>query len=435
MMHRSPPNLNQEAAVVGWISSTDVMLLTVVMLMGVSVATSREWANSQERLAESQLALTAAETLNTELEQKVATGPSPSDTSALQASLDVAKKHAAEAELRAAANKKALHDAKRELLEEQAKRLRIATLLEAEQATVALQIGELKELREQLATQESGALRAASDLARLQHELEGMTGRIARGSAAYKALKARAAELTAQIAELEAAKAVLSEHRMTAEKRVSDGISKLQSLETQIASLQDEVENARGRLASNQNIKRRLVGLEGQLNKVAIVFDASGSMTTGGRWEEACSVVTTWVEDLEMDECVLIVFNSHVHEFPGDGKLLPVSGEAGADNRKRLAEFLATIKPVGGTRTRAALEAAYRYKAIDTILLFTDGAPNDGISLVGKDPKEVEAIYKLCDQHKSPPINTVGLGNYFDVDLSKFLLQIAERTGGTFLGR
>ena len=33
------------------------------------------------------------------------------------------------------------------------------------------------------------------------------------------------------------------------------------------------------------------------------------------------------------------------------------------------------------------------------------------------------------------PVNTIGLGNYFEEDLSNFLLNVAEITGGTFLGR
>jgi len=32
-------------------------------------------------------------------------------------------------------------------------------------------------------------------------------------------------------------------------------------------------------------------------------------------------------------------------------------------------------------------------------------------------------------------VNAIGLGNYFDKDLSTFLRTVSQLTGGTFLGR
>ena len=51
------------------------------------------------------------------------------------------------------------------------------------------------------------------------------------------------------------------------------------------------------------------------------------------------------------------------------------------------------------------------------------------------DPQIAEQIYQLCGEHTDIPINTVGLGDYFDRDMGTFLRNLARLTGGTFRGR
>jgi hypothetical protein len=132
-----------------------------------------------------------------------------------------------------------------------------------------------------------------------------------------------------------------------------------------------------------------------------------------------------------MDHCVLIVFNSTVKTYPADGTLLSL---AEPDSRERLRKFLDGVQPIDGTNTRAAMMKAYEYKNLDTIILFTDGAPNNGHTTVYQ-PEEATKIFDLCKQHPGVQVNTIGVGNYFDADMSKFLLELSKRTGGTFLGR
>ena len=45
-----------------------------------------------------------------------------------------------------------------------------------------------------------------------------------------------------------------------------------------------------------------------------------------------------------------------------------------------------------------------------------------------------ESIHELCKEHKTIPVNTVGLGDYLK-DFSTFLMQVASETNGAFLGR
>lgn len=211
----------------------------------------------------------------------------------------------------------------------------------------------------------------------------------------------------------------------------------VEALKTQLANALDDLKAAQSQLQFQRTreatINRELVGLRGGLKRVAVLFDASGSMTQKGRWEEVQRIALTWLDHLEVDECVLIVFSSGATAFPTDGSLLRVSGPEGAANRVRLLEYLKSVKPEGWTNTLAAMQLAYRYP-VDTIILFSDGAPT--YETVNRFNSEAaEQIYALCRQHANIPVNAVGLGNYFDQDFSTFLRTTAQLTGGTFVGR
>jgi len=185
-------------------------------------------------------------------------------------------------------------------------------------------------------------------------------------------------------------------------------------------------------------VHRELVGLNGKLHNVAVLFDVSGSMAEKigeqSRWDEARSVVETWLEHLAVNQCVLILFGTDVRTVPSDGTLRPIKTE---EDRDELIAGLTGVVPSGRTNTFEAMERAYKYD-IDTIILFTDGAPNKPSGgQGGSDPEEVKRIYRLCEQQaqREIPVNTVGLGNYFDAELSAFLRKLAADTGGTYRGR
>jgi len=211
----------------------------------------------------------------------------------------------------------------------------------------------------------------------------------------------------------------------------------VEALKTQLANALDDLQAAQSQLQQQRSreatINRELVGLRGGLKRVAILFDASGSMTQGGRWDEVQRIALTGLDHLEVDECVLIVFSSGVAAFPTDGSLLRVSGPEGPANRARLLEYLRSVKPEGWTNTLPAMQLAYRYP-VDTVILFSDGAPT--YEQVNRfNAEAAEQIYALCRQHADIPVNAVGLGNYFDQNFSTFLRTIAQLTGGTFVGR
>jgi len=187
-------------------------------------------------------------------------------------------------------------------------------------------------------------------------------------------------------------------------------------------------------IEAEPGLHKELIGLKGNLRRVVIIFDTSGSMGLDGRWEYARGVVATWLEHLAISECVLVMFSTDVRVFPENGRFLDVYGPGGGTNRQRLLEQIKFTKPEGGTNTLLALQTAYSCANLDTVILFTDGEPNNGNSNKF-DPEIAQKIYTLCQQHKDIPVNTVGLGNYFKPELSSFLMRVAQETNGSFLGR
>jgi hypothetical protein len=215
----------------------------------------------------------------------------------------------------------------------------------------------------------------------------------------------------------------------------------LESLKSEKRQLQTELSDAEKRrqaqlLAEAEN-NRELVGLKGSLKRVAILFDASGSMRQEGsggddRWAEAQAILGTWLKHLNVQQCVLVVFSSNVRTIPADGTFADFRGAGGGDRRQELLAKLQSIQPGGWTNTYDALRKAYEYD-VDTILLFSDGAPSKDAS--GRyDDAMARDIYRLCAEHPRIPVNTIGLGNYFDKDMSTFLRTVASLTGGAFRG-
>jgi hypothetical protein len=130
---------------------------------------------------------------------------------------------------------------------------------------------------------------------------------------------------------------------------------------------------------------------------------------------------------------VLIVFSSDVRTFPENGSLADLRGESGKVNRESLLQRVKEVSPDGATNTYDALRKAYQYD-IDSILLFSDGAPSESAGGVFESAV-AQRIYDLCRAHPNIPIHTIGLGNYFDQNASTFLMSLAKLTNGTFRGQ
>jgi Mg-chelatase subunit ChlD len=212
--------------------------------------------------------------------------------------------------------------------------------------------------------------------------------------------------------------------------------TRLRDLEAALRAAREELNDVKLQAAQTASAQKRvrheLLGLRGTLRNVAIVVDGSQSMKIGGRWEEATHLIQQWVECLDLQTCVVIRFHNYVFRYPKTGVF---DFENDRDSCvKQIREHLHGVKPNGRTNTLAALQMAYEMPGLDAIILFTDGCPNLDAK-AGSEPELIEDIYKLCRSKKDIPINAIGIGDYFQPEFSKFLLTLAEITGGTFIGR
>lgn len=268
-------------------------------------------------------------------------------------------------------------------------------------------------------------LRAKLDRsARSSQQAESLAKRLADAAAARKRADARLASLQAQLASV---RSLLSQK----DKQLSASIAK------HTVFKQSSAAASRARATAEQQLRQEILEIKGQLRHVVFVVDASGSMADSGRWQQAHALINNWLRYLPVENASLIVFNDKFQIFPAPNKLLPMTDRA---NRRSLVQNLAKFEPQGGTSTLKALEAAYRFQEVDTIILFTDGKPDDGITPTAR---LVDEILSFVTERKNRriAINTVGLGDYFSSDTGRqsdtfrLLVGLAELTGGSFRGR
>ena len=455
---------SSEAGVAGWIASNDVTLFTMVLVMVIAIflhSKLNKGVLEQERLADQNTAVTAtlaatADELNDARDLLEKTNERLSLTQAERDALQLqlVEKLTALTDLNAkldvlVADKGDLARQRQTLLTEKEALTQEKLALEGDRDSAAATSATLRSRLDTLATQLAERIAA---LEAVEAQRDRLTKQADELSSIVTALKQRLEEMHVDLkmakdkAEENATElqAKVAAGDQQAEKYLADlrrATEMLESLKLEKQQLQNELsETERKRqadlLAEAEN-NRELVGLKGSLRKVAIILDASGSMRqtgTGGadRWAEAQQIAAIWLKHLNVQECVLIVYSTEVRTFPADGSLTDLRGEAGAAKRDQLLQQLQSVAPGGWTDTLLALQKAYEYD-VDTILLLSDGAPSKVASGAYQDPL-AQQVYQLCREHTEIPINTIGLGNYFDQEMSTFLRTVASITGGEFRG-
>jgi Mg-chelatase subunit ChlD len=201
--------------------------------------------------------------------------------------------------------------------------------------------------------------------------------------------------------------------------------------------------SARGQAAATD-----VLGFKGRFRNVVFLIDISGSMVSAAeadqvagtngtskfrRWDQTKREIVSWATHLPMESLRVVFFWDKVSESPGDGKSYSMLEGNRERSVRRLEGLLRDVSPKGLTNTPAAFGKAYSYQDVDTIVLFTDGAPNlpgsDAASLIGE-------VNRLVENHRDVPVNVVGIGEYYlDKMFAEFLLRIADTTGGEFIGR
>ena len=474
-----------EAGLAGWISTNDVTLITLIVIVIVAFSL-------QVDLLEGQSENEALTSQNTELSADLTNSDSQLESTREQRDEVSAQLEEKQLELATLVQDLNLSNHRSDELSQQIAALQSSLDITRETVqNLTVEKTGLEKDKSTLTEERTALLLNRDDLlkknrqekATLQEQLEDLASTLAGKIAALEALKteslrlnnAKEAEikrLTGEANQLEEivnslttklnfaseAKTELQEEIASAKDLNEKYLAKLRraatlfrGLKSDKAMLNNEVQGLSEKLSASEQrfdeqlqiemvINRELVGLKGDLKRVAILFDASKSMTkkdeasTDDRWFEAQKIATTWLAHLNVDECVLIVFSSDVQTFPNDGEMALVRGEAGKTNRQLLMEHLKSLEPQGWTNTLAALKKAYEYPDLDTIILFSDGAPTNPRS--GRfDSQVANTIYELCQQYPEIPVNSIGLGNYFDKEMSTFLRSIAKLTNGTFRGR
>jgi Ca-activated chloride channel homolog len=150
---------------------------------------------------------------------------------------------------------------------------------------------------------------------------------------------------------------------------------------------------------------------------VVFVVDTSGSMA-GAKLQQAKKALQFCVENLNADDRFEIVrFSTEAESL--FGKL----SEADSEHRKRASNFIADLKPIGGTAIADALQTAFKARTEKSerpfvIIFLTDGLPTVGT----RNPDEIVADVKKAGDAR---IFSFGIGS--DVN-TQLLDQIAEGT-------
>ena len=423
---------------VGWISVTDSMLLGFGVMMCVAIASAASTTTAKTERDTLQQRLTVADAENLQNSRKLA-GLSKDEKQHLEA-LDALEAQKAALDAR-------IVDLERELTDATAA---LSTATDA----LARTEEESGSLSQSLQNAEEARKSAESQLELQRQATLDATDQLSQLLAAEDEEAEQRAERERELAETQ-------EARKGLEEKLAESQLKLRSLQAQIDALRQEKDqlatDSLNRQKNEVGLRRDLVGFTGELKKVAFVVDGSASMgIDADRWPNAKRTVLSWIENLDVQECVVIVFTNRVHRFPqGEKDTFNLQGESRATSIEQIRNYLRQRTPVGFTNTLAALKTAYAMPGVDTIILFTDGAPYVGLSdqdiRNGKkdnslktsdnkhdyDPEMMQAIYDLCEdkKHAGIPINVVGVGDFYSAELSTFLLNLARITNGTFIGR
>ena len=150
---------------------------------------------------------------------------------------------------------------------------------------------------------------------------------------------------------------------------------------------------------------------------IVFVVDTSGSMA-GAKLDQAKKALEFCVENLNAEDRFEIVRFSTEAE-PLFGKLV----DADAGQRKRASDFIAALKPIGGTAIADALQTALKTRSEKSdrpfvVIFLTDGLPTVG----SKNADEIVAGAKKAGDAR---IFSFGIGS--DVN-TQLLDQIAENT-------
>ncbi|TWW11762.1 hypothetical protein E3A20_04230 [Planctomyces bekefii] len=464
----SIPDDHDESSAIGWISFSDLLMvgLIVLLLSTANLSNSRvelenrarqaelnldrEIVSNQEKIAKAEEALRIQESLATEIER-------------LNFELSAAKKqeeHYLAEIARLSIVEMDLVDKTRQLTEATAELQRAMELLEEANAELLVARQELNSAQLQLSKAIQKLTESEVRLAEREKELTALKKYIAEAKipdekqlTLWRGMEKENASLKEQIGKLMGELELARKESMRLLTVVSD-------LETELKKQRADQIGAEVR---EQGFRQELLGIRTRnsgYGRVVFVVDCSGSMVRSSnssdesRWDYVQTVIRNWLLLLPFQEVQLILFNNDVdvHPLPGEFISLKKTAESRRLDIQPLLTALKNTVPNQGTNTSLALRTAYEAENVDAIFLFTDGQPmlKAEVDTTSEDFRTLQnevldLIVREKQRGNAPPINVIGLGDYFSNRLAGpeqkhlpfgvFLTRIAQLSGGTFLGR
>jgi hypothetical protein len=424
------PMVDEDTLAIGWISLADMLMIAAAVFAAVGVGIDIRYRE----------AITALEQKNTELANLRRNLPRSSE----QFSLVVKERDAL-------TRRSLLLERRIKDLEDNLRKLEVSTdefEVERDKAVATQQ-----ELRRQLTS--------------VQSELELQRAEIEKISEALVVLGEFESSASERVV-------VIAAEVLHTRQQLKNAMEKVDELQRAMSDLQIRYNNAieqaearrlswEKREISELSFRQELLGIrsrKNELGRVVFVVDCSGSMLRSSnasdvsRWEYVCDEIEKWLTMLPIEEAQLILFNDKVRVVPGQGQFLSLGKTRQGSDRpvELLVKTLRSTIPVDATNTMEALQTAYSSSNVDAIFLFTDGVPmlKAENQMTSSDYKNLQdQVLSLIRQQKGrmdcPPVNVIGLGDYFSTRLAGpdqvhmpfgvFLMEIAQQSGGMFLGR
>jgi hypothetical protein len=275
----------------------------------------------------------------------------------------------------------------------------------------------------------------------LRSRLEEKDKAAAAAVAAQRMAEEEVAKLREELAALTPGVETLGEHLRSATNQLAKAQRDLEQAQVEKNRM---LEEGRHREIGEFSVRRELTGLpDGDLRRVIFLVDTSTSMKRSPAWDSARKLISTWLEFLPVEECVLVNFNDRAVGFPSQGyfRLRDENGRELAGKREELLGVFHRARAGNYTDLLRGLRCAYGYPRADVMVIFTDGHPEVPYE---SDADLVREIFKEVKDHPGVPILTVALGSYEIEGIGlkprvnaavSFLKELGRRSGGSFLGR
>jgi Mg-chelatase subunit ChlD len=176
--------------------------------------------------------------------------------------------------------------------------------------------------------------------------------------------------------------------------------------------------------ASQGDVRKEILGIDGSLDRVVFVVDRSLSMNDENRWNLIRETAIKWLTLLPVKQVGVVIFSDDAKSLLGSAKLV----DADDTTRATIAGALSELTPSGLTNTAAAIRMASTFGPVDAVILLTDGQPDDPAAAL-------QAIDDFKSRLPDARLHIVGLGDYFLHDYGQFIRAAVAKTGGAFVGR